>query len=88
MPSFCALPFIAGWFAFCTSQPNLTAGYVEGEYLKLAPVEISEIAEMKVKEGDLIKKGELIAVLVSSDANMKLAEATRSSSKPLPLSMT
>ncbi|SDR13815.1 HlyD family efflux transporter periplasmic adaptor subunit [Pseudovibrio sp. Tun.PSC04-5.I4] len=75
MPSLCALPFIAGWFAFCTPQPDLTAGYVEGEYLKLAPVEISEIAEVKVKEGDLIRKGDLIAVLVSSDASMKLAEA-------------
>ncbi|KZL04576.1 Multidrug export protein EmrA [Pseudovibrio axinellae] len=75
MLNVCTLPIVAGWIAFCSPEPNLTAGYVEGDYLKLAPVELSEIADVKVEEGELVKKGQLIAVLVESDANMKLAEA-------------
>ncbi len=75
MLNVCTFPIVAGWFAFCPPEPNLTAGYVEGEYLKLAPVELSEIAEVAVEEGELVHKGQLIATLVTSDANMKLAEA-------------
>ncbi len=75
MLDICTLPLVAGWLTFCAPDANLTAGYVEGEYLKLAPVELSEIADVKVEEGELVKKGQLIAELESSDANMKLAEA-------------
>jgi HlyD family secretion protein len=75
MLNVCALPLIASWIAFCAPEQNLTAGYVEGDYLKLAPVELSEIADVQVEEGERVKKGQLIAVLESSDANMKLAEA-------------
>ncbi|GHB47522.1 hemolysin secretion protein D [Pseudovibrio japonicus] len=75
MLDICTIPLVAGWLSFCAPDTNLAAGYVEGEYLKLAPVELSEIADVKVEEGELVKKGQLIAELVSSDANMKLAEA-------------
>lgn len=75
MPSLCSIPLLASWAALCAPDPTLTAGYVEGDYLKLAPVAVSEIEAVLVEEGDKVKQGDLIALLVSSDACSKLAEA-------------
>lgn len=71
----CGLAFLA-WLSACsgTEEPVLT-GYVEGEYVLVAPVFAARIVSIAVRRGDRAKKGDLLAVLESQDAELDVRQA-------------
>jgi len=60
MDLICGLPLIASRFASCAPMPPLARGYVEVEYVLLAPVEVGRIEALSNKRGDRVAKGEVI----------------------------
>jgi len=70
----CALPFLAGLLG-CPSYDGLAVGYVEGEYVHLAPVSTAELIEVAVRQGDRVAAGAIVARQERTDAEIALAEA-------------
>ena len=53
----------------------LAVGYVEGEYVQLAPVSSAELVEVAVRQGDRVATGQPVARQERTDAEIALAEA-------------
>jgi HlyD family secretion protein len=70
----CGIPLIASLFA-CSIDEPLAVGYIEGEYVQVAPLETARIVNLAVYRGDRIKQGDLIAVLESEDAELAVQQA-------------
>lgn len=75
MDFLCSLPVIAGLFASCAPALPLATGYVEGEYVLVAPVETGRISELTKKRGDRIVRNELLVQMESADADIAVREA-------------
>ena len=50
-------------FGAWTSEPALFYGYVEGEYVRLAPRESGTLRELLVTRGDTVRRGTVVAAL-------------------------
>lgn len=74
MDFLCSLPVIAGLMGSCLPPP-LATGYVEGEYVLLAPVETGRIDLLLKKRGDRIAQNEVLVRMESSDAEIALRQA-------------
>jgi HlyD family secretion protein len=74
MALLCALPLVAR-LAACAAPDVLAVGYVEGEYVELAPVTAAELVEVAVRMGDRVTTGRLVARQERTDAEIALAEA-------------
>ena len=74
MELLCGLPLIAGLFAGCAAPP-LATGYVEGEYVLLAPVETGRIDRLFKKRGDRVARNEVLVRMEASDAEIALRQA-------------
>lgn len=72
----CALPLIASWMG-CPAPASapLAVGYVEGEYVLLAPIEVAQVENVLVRRGDRIEAGQAIVKLESSDALIAVSQA-------------
>ena len=70
----CALPLIAR-LASCAAPDVLAVGYVEGDYVNLAPVTSAELTEVAVRQGDQVATGEIVARQERTDAEIALAQA-------------
>jgi HlyD family secretion protein len=66
----CVLPFISALFAGCLQEEPLATGYVEGEYVLVAPVETARIESVAVSRGERIVAGEPLAQLERQDAQI------------------
>jgi HlyD family secretion protein len=75
MSFLCWMPFAASLFSACAAPAPLAVGYVEGEYVLLAPIDVAEIKTVAVRRGDRVKAGEPVAALEDSDANIAVAQA-------------
>ena len=80
----CSVPLLSALFQSCAPPLPLATGYVEGEYVLVAPVETTEIAQLLVARGDHLEPGAPLAeldrataeiALASADANLSRAEA-------------
>lgn len=71
----CSLALVGSLFNGCTVPP-LAVGYVEGEYVSLAPLETARIAGVSVKLGDRVSPGKAIATMETSDVELAVADAT------------
>lgn len=71
----CSIPLIASLFTACTPPPPFATGYVEGEYVLIAPVATAEIAAIPVRRGDRVAAGTVLVDLERQDAEIALAEA-------------
>ncbi len=71
----CSLPLVAGLFAACNGAGPLAVGYVEGEYVLVAPIEIAQIVDLAVRRGDRITAGAPLARLEKRDAEIAVAQA-------------
>lgn len=76
MSLLCSLPFAAALFAGCAPPAPLATGYVEGEYVLVAPVEVAQVDQIAVARGDKVAAGELLVSMDNRDAEIALAEAT------------
>lgn len=71
----CALPLIASLLGGCGAPEPLAVGYVEGEYVLLAPTEVAQLREVSVRAGERVEAGQTLAVLEKRDAELAVAEA-------------
>jgi HlyD family secretion protein len=71
----CAIPLIASLFSACGPEPPLAVGYVEGEYVLLAPIEIAHVKSVAVRRGDRVTPGMALAELDDADARIAVAQA-------------
>ncbi len=75
MSLLCAIPFIAGLFSACAGAGPLAVGYVEGEYVLVAPIETAQIVDLAVRRGDRVTQGQALARLEKRDAEIAVAQA-------------
>lgn len=75
MEFLCALPVIAGLLAGCAAPPPLAVGYVEGEYVLLAPLDVAQLEEVMVHRGEGVVAGQALARLEEDDARIAVANA-------------
>lgn len=79
MTSFlCSLPLIGALLGACEPAPPLAVGYVEGEYVLIAPVETAQISSIAVRRGDRLAAGQALAEMERRDAEIAVAEAKAS----------
>jgi HlyD family secretion protein len=70
---FCSLALVAS--LFCDTGPVALSGYIEGESLFVAPIEVGRIATLEVRRGEEVKAGATLATLDASDARYALEAA-------------
>ncbi len=75
MEFLCTIPLISALFSTCLPPLPLATGYVEGEYVLMAPVEIAQIKKIAVRRGDKFTPGQSLVFLESRDAEIALAQA-------------
>lgn len=73
MSIFCAVPLISA--LLCAPPPPLAVGYVEGEFVLLAPIEVAEVETVLVRRGDRVTPGKSVATLENGDAKIAVAQA-------------
>ena len=71
----CAIPLISALFDACSMPPPLATGYVEGEYVLIAPLASAQLLELPVARGDRVAAGQTVAVMESADAQIAVAQA-------------
>ncbi len=75
MSFLCSLPLAAQLFSACAPAPPLAVGYVEGDYVLLAPIEVAQVETVAVKRGDRVAPGTPVVTLESADAEIAVAQA-------------
>ncbi len=71
----CAVPILGGLLAPCAPPAPLAAGYVEGEYVLIAPIETARLDKVNVERGDRVTAGEALAEMDKRDAEIAVAQA-------------
>lgn len=75
MSFLCSLPLAAQLFGVCAPTAPLAVGYVEGDYVLLAPIEVAQVETVTVKRGDRVTPGTTVGTLESADARIAVAQA-------------
>ncbi|GAA4127186.1 HlyD family secretion protein [Aminobacter aganoensis] len=75
MSILCSIPFAASLFSACAAPAPLAVGYVEGDYVLLAPIEVAQVETVAVRRGDRVQAGRPIATLESGDARIAVTQA-------------
>ncbi|MCW3780738.1 HlyD family secretion protein [Defluviimonas salinarum] len=71
----CTVPLLSALFTVCAPPPPFATGYVEGEYVLIAPVATAQIEALNVARGDRVEPGAVLAEMERRDAEIALAEA-------------
>ncbi|THF59121.1 HlyD family secretion protein [Ollibium composti] len=71
----CSLPLAAQLFSACAPAAPLAVGYVEGDYVLLAPIEVAQVQSVSVRRGDQVAAGAALATLEDADAGIAVAQA-------------
>jgi HlyD family secretion protein len=71
----CAIPVVSALFNTCAPTPPFATGYVEGEYVLVAPVAVAQIDALSVKRGDRVEAGQPLVEMERRDAEIALNEA-------------
>jgi HlyD family secretion protein len=74
---FCAVGPLARLLSACAAVAAgpAVAGYVEGEYVLLAPPDVAQVLEIPVRRGDRSAKGAAVARLETTDLELAAADA-------------
>lgn len=75
MSLLCSIPFAATLFAACAGPAPLAVGYVEGDYVLLAPIDVAQVENVAVRRGDRVEAGKPVVTLESDDAKIAVAQA-------------
>ena len=75
MSFLCTIPLLNALLSSCLPPLPLATGYVEGEYVLLAPVEIARIERIDVRRGDHIDPEQGVVFLERQDAEIAVAQA-------------
>lgn len=71
----CAIPFVSALFTACAPPGPLAVGYVEGDYVLVAPIETAQIASVEVRRGDRVTPDQALVRLEVRDAEIAVASA-------------
>jgi HlyD family secretion protein len=71
----CSIPLLASWIAACSAPAPVATGYVEGEYVLIAPVTVAQIDEVPVRRGDRVEAGMVVTRMERRDAEIAFAQA-------------
>ena len=72
----CSIPVISALFSACAPALPFATGYIEGEYVLVAPVATAQIDHLAVKRGDRVTAGTALVEMERRDAEIALSEAT------------
>ena len=75
LQTICAVALIAKILPPCAPPSNAAVGYIEGEYVNVAPTEVARVANEYVRRGDRLKAGDRIATLETTDAEIAVRNA-------------
>ncbi|MBL8576838.1 MAG: HlyD family efflux transporter periplasmic adaptor subunit [Mesorhizobium sp.] len=75
MSILCSLPFAASLFTACAGPSPLAVGYVEGDFVLLAPIEVAQVEQLSVKRGDRVEAGATVAEMETDDARIAVSQA-------------
>lgn len=75
MATLCTLAIIGALLPGCAAPKPAAVGYVEGEYVHLAPLEVARIETLLVRRGEAVKAGQVIATVEATDATLAVKEA-------------
>ena len=75
LETLCSFGFLASWLSACAPPTASVVGYVEGEYVQVAPIDVARIVALEVRRGDLVKVGETIGALEATDAEIAVRNA-------------
>lgn len=70
----CSLAVIGALLPGCATSTTVY-GYVEGEYVAMAPLDVARIASVAVRRGDRIEAGAEVARMESTDADLARRDA-------------
>ena len=70
----CAIKFISSLFAMCADPRPFAVGYVEGEYVLVAPIETAQITSVDVRRGERVEKGQPLVRLEKRDAEIAVLQ--------------
>lgn len=71
----CSVPLLSALFSACLPPLPFASGYVEGEYVLVAPVATAQITGLMVERGDRVAAGQPLVDMERRDAVIALAEA-------------
>ncbi|MEO1138956.1 MAG: HlyD family efflux transporter periplasmic adaptor subunit [Pseudomonadota bacterium] len=71
----CSIPLLSALISACAPTLPLAVGYVEGEYVLLAPIENARVDDLFVDRGDRVQMGTLLVALERRDAEILVAQA-------------
>ncbi len=71
----CSFTLIAASFTTCDPASVRIAGYVEGEYVRMGPIDTARIDRIDVRRGDRIEAGTVVATLETEDASNVVLES-------------
>ncbi|MDP2120880.1 MAG: HlyD family efflux transporter periplasmic adaptor subunit [Hoeflea sp.] len=75
MSFLCSLPLLSALAFLCGGPGPLAVGYVEGEYVLVAPIETAQIVDLAVRRGDHVMAGQSLGRLEWRDAEIAVAQA-------------
>lgn len=75
MSFFCSIPLAVQLFSACAPVAPLAVGYVEDDYVLLAPIEVAQVETVSVRRGDRVKAGAPVVTLESDDATIAVTQA-------------
>ncbi|APH70584.1 HlyD family secretion protein [Aquibium oceanicum] len=75
MSVLCGLPFAAYIWSACAAPPPLAVGYVEGDYVMLAPIEVAQVTQVAVHRGQTVEAGAEVARLEDTDARIAVSQS-------------
>lgn len=75
MSLLCSLALVGSFLPGCATD-IVAYGYVEGEYVAMAPLETARIASVAVRRGDRVAPGAVVAVLETSDSDIAVRDAS------------
>lgn len=71
----CSIAFVAALLPFCSPPAPVAVGYVEGEYVLIAPIETARIQHLAVTRGQRTDPGTLLAEMETRDAEIAVTQA-------------
>jgi len=75
MSMLCAIPLLAGFLSGCSGEAPLAVGYVEGDYVLLAPTEVGQLSAVPVRRGAIVEAGATVAMMDETDARIAVRQA-------------
>jgi HlyD family secretion protein len=75
MSFLCSLPLAGALFSACAPAAPFAVGYVEGDYVLLAPAEVAQVETVAVRRGDRVEPGKPLVTLENADALIAVSQA-------------